>query len=63
MLECQSKNRNPPYTTVTLATQHNARGMVSMANSGPDTNASQFFMTYAKNISLDGQYPVFGRYG
>jgi cyclophilin family peptidyl-prolyl cis-trans isomerase len=31
-------------------------------NSGPDTNGSQFFIAYAKNISLDGQYPVFGKY-
>ena len=33
-----------------------------MANSRPDANGSQFFITYAKNISLDGTYPVFGKY-
>ena len=32
-----------------------------MANSGPNTNASQFFVTYAKHAHLNGKYTVFGR--
>lgn len=32
-----------------------------MANSGPDTNASQFFVTYAKHAHLNGKYTVVGR--
>ncbi|KNC86765.1 hypothetical protein SARC_01099 [Sphaeroforma arctica JP610] len=32
-----------------------------MANSRPDANGSQFFFTYAKQPSLDGVYPIFGR--
>lgn len=41
--------------------RHRERGMVSMANSGPDTNRSQFFITYAGHEHLDGLYTVFGR--
>ncbi|KAF8720656.1 hypothetical protein AX14_010821 [Amanita brunnescens Koide BX004] len=39
----------------------NARGVVAMANSGPDTNKSQFFLTYAKQTHLDGKYTIFGK--
>ena len=39
---------------------YNTRGIVGMANSGADTNGSQFFITYAAQPALDGGYTIFG---
>ncbi len=39
----------------------NSRGTIAMANAGPDTGGSQFFINLADNSYLDGRHPVFGR--
>jgi cyclophilin family peptidyl-prolyl cis-trans isomerase len=39
----------------------NAPGTIAMANAGPDTNGSQFFINAADNSFLDTKHTVFGR--
>jgi cyclophilin family peptidyl-prolyl cis-trans isomerase/tetratricopeptide (TPR) repeat protein len=54
----------PGYTfanEIDPALHFDAPGALGMANAGPDTNGSQFFITYAAASWLDGGYTIFGR--
>ena len=54
------KRRFPDETFEGRAGKHGGLGTLSMANMGPNTNSSQFFMCFADTPHLDGKHVVFG---
>ena len=50
----------PRFDDERFDAKHDRAGLVSMANGGPNSNSSQFFITLCAAPELDGKYVVFG---
>merc|ERR1712139_563759 len=59
--ECAIGKKNFKDDPKGLKLKHDARGVVSMSNTGKNSNTCQFFITFAELKQLDGKHVVFGK--
>ena len=58
---CPSTDRPAPPPSQHPSLKFTGAGILAMANAGPNSNGSQFFITLAPTPSLAGKHTIFGR--